>query len=327
MDDVPDPGAIAATDEDATEATATATAHEAMIRTARDRTGSSVTAYASTACASGCCIRGRWAPRSGHSSLPVATTSRGHPTGGAPRHATVRVRSPIWSRCPRRWRAAISCCRSARRTAAQAVAQQAVEAGLSGVFVDANAVSPATARAVGDIVTRSGARFVDGGIVGGPPTRHGTTRLFLAGSDAPMVAELFDGTALETVVLDGAAGAASALKACYAANTKGTTALLLAIRALARAEGVDEALLEEWARSQPELVARSENGPRGSARKAWRFAGEMDEIADALAAAGVPDGFHRGAAELYRRLDRFKDAPEPPSLADLVDAVRRHQHP
>ena len=122
-------------------------------------------------------------------------------------------------------------------------------------------------------------------------------------------------------MLDGEPGAASALKVCYAAYTKGTTALLLAIRALARAEGVDDALLAEWAVSQPDLVTRSEAGPRWSARKAWRFAGEMDEIADALADAGIPDGFHRGAAATYRRLDRFKDAPEPPALADLIAAV------
>ena len=122
-------------------------------------------------------------------------------------------------------------------------------------------------------------------------------------------------------MLEGEPGAASALKVCYAAYTKGTTALLLAIRSLAQAEGVDDALLAEWAISQPDLVARSEAGPRGSARKAWRFAGEMDEIADALADAGIPDGFHRGAAETYRRLDRFKDSPEPPSLADLIADV------
>jgi 3-hydroxyisobutyrate dehydrogenase-like beta-hydroxyacid dehydrogenase len=207
--------------------------------------------------------------------------------------------------------------------AALVVAQRVAAAGFGGLFVDANAVSPDTARAVGDIVSASGARFVDGGIVGGPPTRPGSTRLFLAGAAAPTVADLFDGTALDTVVLDGQPGAASALKVCYAAYTKGTTALLLAIRALADVEAVDDALLEEWARSQPELVARSESGPRGSARKAWRFAGEMDEIADAFAAAGVPDAFHRGAAELYRRLDRFKDTTDAPSLTDLVAAVRK----
>lgn len=206
--------------------------------------------------------------------------------------------------------------------AALTVAQETAAAGFRGVFVDANAVSPDTARAIRQIIDRSGASFVDGGIVDGPPTQRGGTRLFLAGSDAATVAELFDETALDTVVLDGAPGAASALKVCYAAYTKGTNALLLAIRALAQAEGVDDSLLEEWARSQPELVTRSENGPRGSARKAWRFAGEMDEIADAVAAAGVPDGFHRAAAAVYRRLDRFKDASEPPPLSDLVAAVR-----
>jgi hypothetical protein len=41
--------------------------------------------------------------------------------------------------------------------------------------------------------------------------------------------------------------------------------------------------------------------------RAWRFAGEMDEVADTFASHGVPDGFHRTAAELYRRLAGFKD--------------------
>ena len=83
----------------------------------------------------------------------------------------------------------------------------------------------------------------------------------------PSVAELFTDTPLGAIVLPGEPGAASALKVCYAAYTKGTTALLLAIRSLASAEGVDDALLAEWAISQPDLVARSEAGPRGSARK------------------------------------------------------------
>jgi 3-hydroxyisobutyrate dehydrogenase-like beta-hydroxyacid dehydrogenase len=205
--------------------------------------------------------------------------------------------------------------------AARAVADAVATAGFGGVFVDANAVSPDTARDVGRVVTAAGASFVDGGIVGGPPTPGASTRLYLAGKGAQPVADLFDDTPLRAIVLEGEPGAASALKVCYAAYTKGTTALLLAIRSLAHVEGVEDALLAEWAISQPDLVTRSDAGPRGSARKAWRFAGEMDEIADAFAAAGLPDGFHRGAADLYRRLDRFKDAPAPPSLADLVADV------
>jgi len=208
--------------------------------------------------------------------------------------------------------------------AALAVAKEVLVANNEFVFVDANAVSPSTARAIGTLVTEAGARFVDGGIVGGPPTAAapGRTRLYLSGPEATMIADLFAGSPLDTRVLGGGPGAASALKTCFAAYTKGTTALLLAIRALADAEGVDNALLAEWAISQPDLVERSAAGPAASARKAWRFVGEMSEIADAFAAQGLPDGFHRASAELYARLAPFAERAEPPTVEELVRAVR-----
>ena len=121
--------------------------------------------------------------------------------------------------------------------AALAVAKDVAAAGFAGVFVDANAVSPSTARAVGDVVIAAGATFVDGGIVGGPPVPGASTRLYLAGDGAPAVADLFVATPLQAIVLDGGPGSASALKVCYAAYTKGTTALLLAIRSLAAGRG------------------------------------------------------------------------------------------
>src|SRR4051794_23821914 len=98
-----------------------------------------------------------------------------------------------------------------------------------GLFVDANAVSPATTLAIRDIVEGARGRFVDGGIVGPPPEREGTTRLFLSGPEAETVAAAFAGTAVETVVLGPEPGRASALKMAYAAWTKGTAAMLLAI--------------------------------------------------------------------------------------------------
>ena len=197
---------------------------------------------------------------------------------------------------------------------------------LHGVFVDCNAVAPATAREVGTIVESAGARFVDAGIVGPPPVQGGRTRLFLSGGASREVAALFEGTNLEAVVLDGPAGAASALKACYAAWTKGATALLAAIRTLARHEGVDFALLEEWRRSQPELPKRSE-GVTAQARKAWRWVGEMEEIAASFETAGLPGGFHVAAAEIYRRLEEFKDAASAPSLDDVISALEREGSP
>lgn len=203
--------------------------------------------------------------------------------------------------------------------AAVDVATQVAAAGFDGVYVDANAVSPATALRVQSIVTpRAG--FVDGGIVGPPPHREGTTRLYLAGERAGQVAALFDGTALSAVVLDGPPGRASALKACYATYTKGTGALLAAIRALARHHGVEQALLGEWALSLPALVEQATSGPLRSAPKAWRFIGEMEEHAATFRDAGLPDGVPAAAAEVYRRLASFKDVADP-SLDDVLAAL------
>jgi 3-hydroxyisobutyrate dehydrogenase-like beta-hydroxyacid dehydrogenase len=113
--------------------------------------------------------------------------------------------------------------------AALDVARQVAAHGFGGTYLDANAVAPATARAIGEIVEKAGARFVDGGIVGPPPARPGTTRLYLSGPEAGPVGALFAGTTLEAIALDGPPGAASALKMAYAAWTKGSAALLLAV--------------------------------------------------------------------------------------------------
>jgi hypothetical protein len=96
-------------------------------------------------------------------------------------------------------------------------------------------------------------------------------------------------------------GDASAVKMAYAAWTKGTAALLLAVRETARAEGVEDALVAEWARSLPDLADAHARAVRSATAKGWRWVAEMDEIAATFAAAGQPDGFHRAAAEIYRR--------------------------
>jgi len=192
--------------------------------------------------------------------------------------------------------------------------------GFSGLYVDANAVSPATAREIGTIVEKAGGTYVDGGIIGPPARSRGATRLYLSGQAAPRVAALFQGSLLDAVVVDGGPGAASAVKMAYASWTKGSSALLMAVRALAAAEGVEAALLAEWAISQRDLPGKSENAAKGSARKAWRFVGEMDEIAATFASVGLPDGFHRAAAEIYRRMEGYKDAA-PPSIGEVARAL------
>jgi 3-hydroxyisobutyrate dehydrogenase-like beta-hydroxyacid dehydrogenase len=190
--------------------------------------------------------------------------------------------------------------------------------GFTGVFVDANAVSPATAREIAHRIVAGGGRFVDAGIVGPPPRRAGDTRLYLSGPAAGEVGELFVGTPVEARVVGDEIGAASALKMAYAGWTKGSAALLLAVRALARAEGVEEALIAEWSVSLPDLPDRSLSAARSATTKGWRWVGEMEEIAASVAAAGLPAGFHQAAAELFRRSPRERDAASDESTLDSV---------
>jgi len=201
---------------------------------------------------------------------------------------------------------------------AQTVAQQ----NFNGIYVDANAVSRATAEQIGETVTKAGASFVDGGIIGSPVKRAGTTRLYLSGVRAPEVADLFSGSMLDARAIGSEPGAASSLKIVYAAWTKCTDALVLAIRALAAHEGVDKALLEEWAVSQPDLERRSIRAAAVAAPKAWRYVGEMREIAATFQAAGLPAGFHNAAADICERLTPFKDLTDPPlTVAAVVDTL------
>ena len=173
--------------------------------------------------------------------------------------------------------------------------------GFRGLYVDANAISPGTAREVAQLITDTGGRYVDGGIIGLPPTAAGTTRLYLSGPDAEKVQALFEGTDLDTRIAGTALTSASAVKMAYGAWTKGTAALILAIRELAREEGVEETLLAEWALSQPKLEERSQGSARAATAKGWRWVAEMEEIAATMAAADLPDGFHQAAAEIFRR--------------------------
>ncbi|MGH7396039.1 MAG: DUF1932 domain-containing protein, partial [Candidatus Rokuibacteriota bacterium] len=207
--------------------------------------------------------------------------------------------------------------------AALDLAREVAARRFTGLFVDGNAVAPATAREIGAVVEGGGATFVDGGLIGPPPRSAGTTRLYLSGREAKRAVALFESSALEAIAVNDVPGAASALKMVYAAFTKGTSALLMGVRALAASEGVDDALLGEWRRSQPDLPRRSEAAARDNARKAWRFVGEMEEIAATFEAAGLPGGFHAAAGEIYRRLAGYKDAATPPTMADLVEPLTR----
>jgi 3-hydroxyisobutyrate dehydrogenase-like beta-hydroxyacid dehydrogenase len=192
--------------------------------------------------------------------------------------------------------------------------------GTDALVIDANAVSPAIAQLIGETL---GGRWVDGAIVGPPPSREGTTRVFVSGRHGAEAASLFADTRLEPVVLDGAATAASALKMAYAAWTKGSAALLLAAFALARANAVDEDLRNEWRRSQPQLEQRLQGAVASASVKGWRWTGEMQEIAASFAQAGLPSGFADAAAEVFAAAPRGSGL----DLEELLAALLGHQPP
>jgi hypothetical protein len=108
---------------------------------------------------------------------------------------------------------------------------------------------------------------------------------------------------------------------CYAAYTKGTTALLCAILAAAESLGVRQALYRQWELEDAGFVEQVTRRSQRVTAKAWRFAGEMEEIAATFEAAGLPPGFHAAAAEVYRRLDGFKGMGTPPELEEVLRAL------
>jgi 3-hydroxyisobutyrate dehydrogenase-like beta-hydroxyacid dehydrogenase len=206
---------------------------------------------------------------------------------------------------------------------ARDVAREVAALRFTGIFVDGNAIAPHTTREVGEIVATGGATFVDGGIVGPPPRKPGVTRLYVSGPAAGEVARLFAGTLVDAVVVDARIGSASAVKMAYAGWNKTQQALLMAVRAYAVREGVEDAVLREWAISQKDLTKRSENAVAGTSPKAWRFVGEMEELTAAFEAAGVPSEFHEAGAEVYRRLAAYKDTPAPPSVEEVMKSLAR----
>jgi 3-hydroxyisobutyrate dehydrogenase-like beta-hydroxyacid dehydrogenase len=205
--------------------------------------------------------------------------------------------------------------------AAEDVAKAVLAEGFDGLYLDANAIAPGRAVRISQAMTAAGATFVDGGIIGGPAWEPGRTFLYLSGAAAQTAAELFAAGPLETSIVADVIGKASALKMCFAAYTKGSTALLCAIMGVAESLDVRGDLERQWSKGGSDFAEETTRRVRGVTAKAWRFAGEMDEIATTFAEAGLPGGFHAAAADVYRRLADFKDAPDTPSLEAVLAAL------
>jgi len=198
--------------------------------------------------------------------------------------------------------------------AAEEVAKNVIERDFKGCYLDANAISPQRSARIGRLLERNGIQYVDGGIIGGPAWKPKETWLYLSGENADVIAGCFSNGPLETKIISADIGKASALKMCYAAYSKGTTALLSAILAVAETTGVREELYQQWGMDDTDFVKKVEGRAARVTAKAWRFEGEMHEIASTFRDSGLPDGFHMAAADIYHRLAGFKDSREAQSI-------------
>jgi putative dehydrogenase len=170
------------------------------------------------------------------------------------------------------------------------------------VYVDCNAINPATVDRVAAAIGPTDCPFVDAGIIGSPPKPGDAgPRLYASGPAAPRFATLRE-YGLDVRVLDGALSAASALKMSYAGITKGTQAIGAAMMLAASRAGSADALFAELSSSQKEMFAWFKRGLALMPPKAYRWVAEMHEIAGFVGEDPTAHELYEGAAHFYERI-------------------------
>ena len=185
------------------------------------------------------------------------------------------------------------------------------------IYVDCNALDPATVVRISRVVQETGATFVDGGIIGGPPKPGYGPKIYLSGEAAPRVAELTK-YGLQMPIQPGPIGAASAMKMSYAGITKGFTALAAGMMLAATREGSEEALKAELAESQPAMTAWLDRQMPNMYGKAYRWVAELDEIGAFVGEEFAEHAMLTAAARFYQRIADDFDGKK-----DEVDVLER----
>ena len=201
---------------------------------------------------------------------------------------------------------------------AQDVASITANSNLKKIFVDCNAISPKTSESINYIIQESNGIYIDGGIIGGSPRSGEKPRIYISGEHANLLEQL-NTDDVEFVNMNSNIGSASGLKMTYAAITKGTAALYAA--SLMTAEHFDllENLLDELKYSQPK-VFDSLKSVNSISAKAFRWIGEMEEIADTFSFSNNSEKIHQGAAETFRKI---ASSPIGHERVDSIDKNRK----
>ncbi len=194
------------------------------------------------------------------------------------------------------------------------------------VYVDCNAINPATVARIAEVLAEARCPFVDAGIIGPPPKPGArTTRIYLSGAEAERVAVLAE-HGLDMPILPGPVGVASAMKMSYAGITKGFTALGAIMMLAATRGGTGEFLKQELAASQPQLLAWLTRQTPGMYSKAYRWVAEMQEIAGFVGDDPAGRQLFEAAAHLYERIaaDHTGSGHETRMLTDFCSLTTDH---
>jgi 3-hydroxyisobutyrate dehydrogenase-like beta-hydroxyacid dehydrogenase len=213
---------------------------------------------------------------------------------------------------------------------ARLVAEALRQTGKTTTYVDCNAVAPETVKAIGAEITAAGSRMIDAGIIGPPPRQPGVTRFYASGPEVERFVELGN-FGLDIRSLGRDIGLASGLKMCYAALTKGMTAIAIEPLVTAHTMGLYEPLVAEWQISQKDRYRTIERQLPVMPTKAGRWISEMEEIAKTFGDIGLTPKIHLGAADMYRFVGTSPLAEETPetrdrdrTLAQVIEGLAAH---
>lgn len=208
---------------------------------------------------------------------------------------------------------------------AEELAAEFARASRKPLYVDCNAINPQTAARVAQIVQSAGMKYVDAGIIGGPPRRgYDGPAFYLSGEHAGKILALRD-FGLDCRVLTGGPFAASALKMSYGGITKGLTALASMMIIGAANAGVAGELRAELAHSQPMLLAWFERQIPLMFSKAYRWVAEMEEIAAFLEDQPRAESLFRAVAGFYGHIADQSGGTNAKTLSGFFEAAKPHQ--
>ena len=198
---------------------------------------------------------------------------------------------------------------------AQAVSEAMRRTGTAPAYADCNAISPMTMEKVAAAIAPTGAAVIDCGIIGLNPIKAPPTRFYVSGPDLGAI-EAIASDVIRVERVGDQIGKASALKMVYAALTKGSWTMQVALLMAASQHGVLDPLLEEFGYSQGAALTAMQGRVPFLPADAERWVPEMQEIAATFAEVGVTPKFHEGAAEVFALLARTPFASETRATLD-----------